>query len=259
MSQLASQRVRKTGGANVEGDIFGRGFASRLRASTLTRLLVGCVLALWVNAASFAATLVLDFDTSFGSVPADGPTPWLRAIFDDGGIPGSVTLTMLVSATVGAADVTQVYFNLDPVFDPVSLNLTRIGGNGPSAARTSIGLGSDSFKAGGDGFYDIWFDLPPPGNRFEAGEALVYNITGIASLTANSFNFFSTPGNDGNPGPFLAAAHVLSTGLLGEDSDWIAPEPPGGVVPVPAGIWMFGSALGLLGWMRRSMVRMAEP
>ena len=26
---------------------------------------------------------------------------------------------------------------------------------------------------------------------------------------------------------------------------------PNGVVPVPASVWLFGSALGLLGWVRR--------
>jgi hypothetical protein len=84
-------------------------------------------------------------------------------------------------------------------------------------------------------------------------------------LLANSFNELST--DTGGSGPFLAAAHVLDTGPLECDpnynclplpdgdghelenlnSDWISPS----IVPVPAAVWLFGSALGLLGWMRR--------
>jgi len=161
--------------------------------------------------------------------------------------------------TLGAADITQVYFNLDPLLDPTLLSFTRIGGSGPPASKIGIEQGTDGFKAGGDGLFDIWFDLPPPGNRFQAGETLVYDITGIGVLTANSFNFLSTPVDDTDPGPFLAAAHVQDTGLDGGGSDWIAPEPPGGIVPIPASAWMFGSALGLLGWIRRRTARIADP
>jgi hypothetical protein len=104
---------------------------------------------------------------------------------------------------------------------------------------------------------------PPPGNqaaRFNANETLIYTITDTTNtLIANSFNFLSAPSLDPNStkGPFLAAAKVLDTGSStvpcvggdGECSDWIAPP----VIPVPASVWLFGSALGLLGWMRRKV------
>jgi len=38
----------------------------------------------------------------------------------------------------------------------------------------------------------------------------------------------------------------------GADSDWIA------AVPVPAAVWLFGSGLGLLGWMRRKSIIAAK-
>lgn len=194
-----------------------------------------------------AATVTFNYTESFGAVPPDGPAPYATATFDDMGGVGSVTLTMQVAATVNLADVTAMYFNLDPSMDPTMLSFTRDSGTGPSAANTDILLGVDAFKAGGDGLYDILFDLPPsPGQqaaRFNAGEDLVYTITG-AGLTASSFNVFATP--DGGFGPYLSVARFQDTGFDQEGSDWV------GAVPVPAAVWLFGSGLlGLVGVARR--------
>ena len=108
-----------------------------------------------------------------------------------------------------------------------------------------ISTGTDAFKADADGWYDILFDLPQPsGNSFDAGESLVYTITGTG-LVASSFNFFSTPDLVDPNGPFLGAAKFGSTGD-GEQSDWV------GAVPIPAAVWLFGTGLlGLVGVARR--------
>ena len=199
-----------------------------------------------------AATVTFEYTESFGAVPPDGPAPYATATLDDGGGSGTVTLTMSVAASVGAADVTGMYFNLDPSLDPTSLSFNRDGGTGPTAANTDILLGADANRAGGDGFYDILFDFPPPPGqqaaRFNAGENLIYTITG-AGINADSFNFFSTPGpGEGNAGPFLSVARFQSTGFDEEGSDFV------GAVPVPAAVWLFGSGLlGLVGIARRRL------
>ena len=197
-----------------------------------------------------AAVVTFDYTESFGAVSPDGPAPWATAVFDDGDTVGSVTLTMSVAATVNLADVTAMYFNLDPVMDPTLLGFTRESGTGPTAATTNILMGVDNFQADGDGRYDILFDFPPPPGqqaaRFNAGEDLVYTITGTG-LTADSFNFFAAPG--GGFGPYLSVARFQQTGPLQEGSDWV------GAVPVPAAVWLFGSGLlGLVGVARRKRV-----
>jgi len=199
-----------------------------------------------------AATVTFEYTESFGAVSPDGPAPWATSVFDDGGTAGSVTLTMSVAAGVNLADVTAMYFNLDPLLDPDSLFFSRTGGTGPADTNTNIitpaTATGNQLQADGDGIYDILFDFPPPPGqqaaRFNAGENLVYEITGIPGLTADSFNFFATPA--GGFGPYLSVARFQDTGPLQEDSDWV------GAVPVPAAVWLFGSGLlGLVGIARR--------
>jgi hypothetical protein len=198
-------------------------------------------IALIVAAPASAATLVYDFGTSFGDVPASGPAPWLTATFDDGGSPGSVTLTMSALGSLQTSSISEVYFSFDSSIIDLAVSVIDDSAVGP----TSIFIGQNSYQADGDGIYDLYFDLPPPpgsmADRFSANETIIYQITGTG-LTAASFNYLSEPG--GGNGPFYAAAHVQQTGD-GSQSDWI------GVVPIPAAVWLFGSGLGLLGWMRR--------
>lgn len=193
-----------------------------------------------------AATVTFDYTESFGAVPPGGTAPWATATFDDGGTAGSVTLTMDVLATVG--DVTGMYFNLadDSPGALGDLDFAYVASSGPEA--NNVFVGTNNFRADGDGFYDILFDFPPPpGNvRFGPGEQVVYTITDTAmTLTAADFNVFGESGSGaGNPGPFLSVARFQST--PGGGSDWV------GAVPVPAAVWLFGSGLiGLIGVARR--------
>ena len=189
-----------------------------------------------------ASTVTFDYTASFGQTSPDGPSPWATAVIDDGNTAGSATLTFTVAGTVGLADVTEMYFNLDPLLDPTALSIVQGLGTVPSAV--SIETGVDAFQADGDGKYDIFINMPTGGDRLEAGEVVTFDITGIASLTANDFNFWAAPG--GGNGPFLSATKWQDTGFDQQDSDWV------GAVPVPAAVWLFGSGLlGLVGIARR--------
>lgn len=212
-----------------------------------------------------AGMVTLDFDIRFGEVAPTGGAPWLQAVFDDDtGDASTVSLSITALGSLGAADVTELYFNLNPALDPTTLNITFnsiTGGATPAIGAILPATGIDAFMADGDGIYDIRLDLPPPpGDNsllFNAGETLVLDIerTGGGSLTAADFYYLSAPGpGEDNPGPFLAAAHLQSTGADLMGSDWVA------AVPIPAAIWLFASSLGMLGFAtrrRRRSVAMA--
>ncbi len=73
-------------------------------------------------------------------------------------------------------------------------------------------------------------------------------------LAADSLPFLDAPAGSFNPnvaGNYQFAIGV-STLIGGFPLDSVAIEVE--VVPVPAAVWLFGSALGLLGWMRRKTV-----
>jgi hypothetical protein len=189
---------------------------------------------------AMAATLQLDFDYDFsdpldlGSQVPDGPSPWATAVFTDVGV-DTVNLTF----TVGANEVTAVYLNSNVG----GLSFTTLDDSAVSGS--TITYASNNYQAGSDGEFDILIDLPPPGgNRLTAGESVYYQIT-ASGLTANSFNSWSNPTEESVTGPFMGAAKFQSTGLEGEQSAWIA------AVPVPAAVWLFGSALAGLGFMKR--------
>jgi len=164
----------------------------------------------------------LDFEYS-GAVAPAGTPPWLNATFDDGGSPGSLTLTLSALGLTDAEFVRRWYFNLDPLLDPALLVFSSPVKTGQFTSP-AIDTGPNAFKAGGDGYFDIelaFTNSGGPNRRFGAGDAATYTITGIPTLRVMSFDFDSVNG----PGPraYDTAAHVQ--GINDVDSGWIAPEP----------------------------------
>lgn len=69
----------------------------------------------------------------------------------------------------------------------------------------------------------------------------------MTSIADYGFGLVSITGTGMNPGDLVNIGNGIAVGTaFGEMMTFqVAP------VPVPAGVWLFGSALGLLGWMRR--------
>lgn len=192
-----------------------------------------------------AALLQIDFSKSGAfsgtspTLPSDPNEVFARAIFDDNGGSGSVTLTMTVLTNLSpGAYVNDWYFNVG------SAPLSSISFSSGVAAET-IENGSNAFKADGTGGnfdFAFHFDTSNPG-QLGQGFSSVYTLVD-AGITANSFNSISisSPLNAGNGG-YLSALHVQGYG----NSVWIAGNEGGGStqIPEPASLALIG--LGLLG------------
>lgn len=192
------------------------------------------------NVITFGATK----EFSGGTAP-QGPSPWIMATFNDFGSTGTVQVTLAANNLVGTEFVSEWFLNLSPSLDPTKLTFTKIASSG-SFTLPSISEGANAFKADGAGHYDfdLGFSTGGPSNRFTSGDWVTYNITGISSLTAASFNFATTDG--GAEGDYDMAAHVQAIGS-GSQSGWVG----GNQTQVPEPATMALLAMGGLALLRR--------
>jgi hypothetical protein len=200
---------------------------------------------------SSASGILYQFNTPFPTDPSpSGSTPWLTADFEN--TSSGVDLTISSAGLQGSEFINGngnganggVFFNLNPADNPTSLAFALVSSSGSFAPQVSTG--EDSFKADGDGKYDVQIDF---GNNFSAGNSITYLITGISGLTAADFSYLSAE-SGGESGPFYAAAHIQ--GLSGGNSTWI--EPGGGPmttpVPEPSTVAFLAVSIILLGVFR---------
>ncbi len=199
-------------------------------------------LALLFCGSAQANTITFNLDHLFGETAPTGSTPWLTAVFDDEGSPGSVTLTLSTPNLTGSEFVGLLAFNVSNPTD-LTFEYDSTDSTGPNA---SVQTGTNIYKADGDGWYDIKLTFPTgeSDDRFNTSEIVVFNITGTG-ITADSFNFLSESG--GGQGTYYSAGHVQSIGTGGEGSGWI------GAVPIPATVLLLGAGLvGLIGFRKIS-------
>jgi len=127
-----------------------------------------------------------------------------------------------------SADVEQFGFSLD-----FAEAITLIGGtNSPE-------IGQDRRVKGRNSIFDYLVDFGQGQPFFNTVE---FTIEGDGLDLAALLNSPLSSQNDKPDAQFFA--HIQSTRTPGGS------ESIGGVVPVPAAVWLFGSALGLLGWVR---------
>jgi hypothetical protein len=206
-----------------------------MKVKTKTAWVAGALCALiGVSANAAIVSFGTNFEFSGGASPT-GPTPWTTATFNDNGGTGSVVMTLANGNLVNQEFTRNWHFNLDPSLDPTQLVFsapTKVG----TFSDPSISKGVNAFQADGDGRYDLMLEFATSNpNRFGPGESIQYTITGIATLTANSFNFLSSPA--GGHGPFLCASHIQGIGASGNDSGWVTH------IPEPATVSLAGLAL----------------
>lgn len=184
-----------------------------------------------ISSSAQAGLVTYPLSIEFSSAVApEGTPPWLTATFDDRDYdtPGSVDLTLEATNLTDNEFVFEWLFNLDPDpdLDPNSLIFSEPVKTGMFTDPT-INTGVNAFMANGDGFFDVqvFFGNPDGGDeRFGVAEAVKYTITGISTLTADSFNFLSEL--DGHQGAFPTAAHVGGIGPDDQGSGWVSiPEP----------------------------------
>jgi hypothetical protein len=185
--------------------------------------------------------------TDGGSTPASSSLPWITATFEDSVSDlNTVRLTMSADNLTGSEFISQWYFNFDPVLDASRLSFSAydISSVPTFDISTDIATGTNSYKAGGDGYFDIMIDLPTSNakggdRRFISSEQVILDLTYDSPITASSFSFTSN-----GERPYHTAAHVQSIGPDGEYSGWIANT---SVVPEPVSAFLFiagGATLG---------------
>ena len=214
-----------------------------------------CLLVLLSVGQVHATSMSLPMSQEFsGATAPAGSAPWLTPKFDDENTPGTVKFTLETTNLTGSEFVSGLYLNIDPAMDPADLSFGSITKTGTFSDPT-ISLSTDTYKADGDGKYDILLSFSTSsGSEFGAGEELTVIITGsnsAAGLEATDFAFLSLP--SGGNGPFHAAAHIQSIGA-GGDSGWIAPGfgfDPFNTIPEPSALALLSSGALLVGIRRR--------
>lgn len=227
--------------------------------------LAAVVASLWSGgmASSQAAQIVLNLNTEFSG--AAMPANTYTAVFDDTACgTDCVRLTMSITGSDAGEFIGDTQnnfgwgFNFNPMKTLGSLLFTDNSGN----LADTIAVSSDAYKADGNGFYDFVFGWSNSGagQRFNAGETAVYDITGIAGLKAADFNFDSScpPGQTCGNGKWASAAHVQGIGDNDNFSGWIGARkvdnggpPPTEQVPEPGALALLGIGLTGLWAIRR--------
>jgi hypothetical protein len=174
-----------------------------------------------------AAIIDLELDTEFsGAYSPEGSPPWVTIHIDDEGTAGSAYLTITNTGLINSEFLSTMYLNFDPALDVAALDFTVVEQQGNFKAP-NISTGANTWNVAGSGDYDIQLAFQTKKkDRFGVAESIRYLVAGPESMTAQSFNYNSTGGDNGY---YKIVAHVQGIERIGDYSGWV-----GNSVPEPA-------------------------
>ncbi|MCW5700614.1 MAG: hypothetical protein KIT00_12320 [Rhodospirillales bacterium] len=233
-------------------------------AAAAAAAVVTAVLASNANATTVSFTLDQQF---FG---AGTPQGTLSATFSDVAT-DTVLLTMDATALTGPAGVSVGRWWFNSAIDPTGFTFTYQGtSTGPDVKATN-GLQTafnptspdDQFRPDQDGYFDILFNFTKTGDAsqtFDPGEAVSFLVEG-SGITAETFNLLSdhSAQGAGSNGPFRTVARLTNfptgndSAFLGTDQATVTTNVA--QAPVPGAVWLFGTSLASLGFLRRRIAR----
>jgi hypothetical protein len=214
-------------------------------------------IALGVTAQPAKAAFTINFEKEFSGSFTDGN---MGSIVFTNNLSGGVDVVLTAGADVGK--MTNVYFNLSNINGPPQITASAFtftgnvnyGGNvGINLNYLGDGGNAGTFKADGDGFFDVMLALDNSGDTFAAGDKLFFTIAGVTEANVNDL---SAGGDNPNKTGFLGAAHVQGLGPNGNDSGWYTDRDNDGggggtqLVPAPAGLVLLASAVPVLALRR---------
>ena len=234
-----------------------------------------CALAIWAAGAAQAASISYFLDQSndtTGNLP-DG-TNYLQVTIDNDGAPGLINFTWtILSPLTSIADsnfgLQSVGFNVVTPGPAATILVGDVVNLNAPVPPWSVAVDLDNLNQDGFGMFDVTvgdtgmarisptltFSVDLGGDQSSTDDILDYIAASAGNAgQGNEFFVAHVAGFfDQNPLDPVEGCQDLGEGNLTPECNVLTSAWFGGstVVPVPAAVWLFGSALGLLGWIRR--------